>query len=78
VFVKKKNWIRPPARFVDLVKIQSKLPMVEIGEFDLPTWMLSKHGVYNCAATQGFIQVVEINLVPLGYSATSIHLKVSS
>ena len=30
--------------------------MVEIGEFDLPTWMFSKHGVYNCAATQGVIQ----------------------
>jgi hypothetical protein len=38
-------------RHDDLVKIQRRLSMVNIGDVDQPTWKFSKNGVYNCAAT---------------------------
>jgi hypothetical protein len=38
-----------PARTEDLVKIQSKLLLVS--DCDLPTWSISKKGVFNCADT---------------------------
>jgi hypothetical protein len=44
-------WRWPPARSEELVKIQSALPMVDIGSVDIPTWNFSKKGVYNCAAS---------------------------
>lgn len=46
-----KNWIWQPVRSDDLVKIQSRLSMVNIGDVDQPTWKFSKNGVYNCATT---------------------------
>lgn len=51
-----KSWNWQPAHSDDLVQIQSKLPMVAIGDFDHPTWMFFKHGVYNCAATWDVVQ----------------------
>jgi hypothetical protein len=46
-----KTWYWQPARSEDLVKVQSQLPMVSIGENDQPTWSISTRGIYNCVET---------------------------
>lgn len=40
--LKDKSWIWPPARSVELVHIQSQLPLVRIGDVDKPVWSISK------------------------------------
>jgi hypothetical protein len=47
--LKQGNWCWRPARFEDLVAIQSKLMDVPIGEIDKPVWTLVKSGVFTCA-----------------------------
>jgi hypothetical protein len=45
------QWFWQAARSDNIVKIQSKLPLVNIGEMDQAIWGISKSGVYNCADT---------------------------
>jgi hypothetical protein len=47
--IQEKNWYWQAAKSENLVKIQSKLPLVSIDEEDQPIWSISKSGVFNCA-----------------------------
>jgi len=51
-----RNWYWQAAVSDDLLKIQSKLSLVSMGDVDLPTWGVSKKGVYNCANTWNVIR----------------------
>ena len=44
-----KKWIWPPARSKEMVSIQIKLAMVEIGIVDKPRWIISKKGIHTSA-----------------------------
>lgn len=46
--IKRKWWEWQPAKSEDLVSIQSKLPMVKIGESDKPIWVISKRKEKSC------------------------------
>jgi hypothetical protein len=45
-----RDWFWPCARFETLVKLQSRLPKVDIGSEDLPIWNF-RNGVYSCSET---------------------------
>jgi hypothetical protein len=47
----KAQWHWQVARSNNIVKIQSKLSLVDIGEIDQAIWSISKSGVYNCTDT---------------------------
>jgi hypothetical protein len=49
--LKKENWNWRPAQSEDLVEIQSRLSLVEIGEKDVQKWVISKPGRYTNSET---------------------------
>lgn len=49
--LREKAWCWQPVRSDELVRIQSKLPMVCIGDFDQPVWNISKKGMHNSSET---------------------------
>jgi hypothetical protein len=49
--LKQGEWCWRPARFEDLVAIQSRLMDVPIGEVDKPVWTLARSGLFTCANT---------------------------
>lgn len=53
--LKEKEWDWLPARSEDLINIQSKLPMVKIGERDKHVWVISRKGTYTSAETWNVI-----------------------
>lgn len=55
--LKDRKLCRKPARSDNLVLIQSKLPLVNIGEEDQPVWNASGKGVYSNANTWEALRV---------------------
>jgi hypothetical protein len=55
------DWYCSVARSDQLVELQSKLPEVEIGEYDLPAWN-RKNGKYVCSETWDAIRKEEVRV----------------
>lgn len=49
--LKGNSWCWPPARSDPMVRIQSQLPLVQIGELDQPVWSIGKKGEYSMTET---------------------------
>jgi hypothetical protein len=49
--LKDKDWCWPPARSEEMVDLQSKQALVQVGVADIPEWVISKKGIYYCAET---------------------------
>lgn len=54
--IKGKEWKWQPDKSEDLVSIESKFPVVKIGESDKPIWVISKKGCYASVETWDAIQ----------------------
>ena len=50
------NWHWAPARFENLVSIQSKLCLIDLIDEDRLIWIPSKSGLFSCAKTWDVIQ----------------------
>lgn len=44
--IREEKWNWRPARSEELVKLRSRLSLVEIGEKDVPKWVIAKSGKY--------------------------------
>jgi hypothetical protein len=44
--IREEKWNWRPARSEELVELQSRLSLVEIGEKDVPNWVIAKSGKY--------------------------------
>jgi hypothetical protein len=56
-------WCWRPARFEELVIIQSRLPKIPIGAMDKPVWTISKIGAYTSAESWNHLRKKKNNVI---------------